>query len=184
MPTTSESSEQLFLYKSLFERYYPRLCNFARRFLGEVDAVEDVVQDVFVNYLERRESVSNRPESIRSFLYQSVKNACLNNLRKNKVVARYETDHGLSDFDERHVLTAMIHAEIVGEVHRALKQLPEGCRMIIRLGFFEGLNNPQIAHKLKISVNTVKSQKQRALSLLRGHLSPHALAILLPILFS
>ncbi|MGK6352576.1 RNA polymerase sigma-70 factor [Parapedobacter sp. DT-150] len=183
-PTIREPQDQTLPHKVLFERYYTRLCDFARRFLGDVDAVEDVVQDVFVAYIERSASTSNRPESIRSYLYQSVKNACLNRLRSNKVAERYESNHESPVIEERHALTAMIHAEVIGEIHQALRQLPEGCRMVIRLGFFEGLNNPQIAHELNISVNTVKSQKQRAVSLLRAYLSPQALSILLSMLLS
>ncbi|SKB54453.1 RNA polymerase sigma-70 factor, ECF subfamily [Parapedobacter luteus] len=180
--TIYESKEQLLSQQSLFEAYYTRLCDFARRFLGDVDIVEDVVQDVFVAYIERHTSVSNRPESIKAFLYQSVKNACLNRLRHEKVTERYEATRPSEVFEEHHALSSMIHAEVVGEIHQALRQLPEGCRMVIRLGFFEGLNNPQIAHELNISINTVKSQKQRALSLLRTYLSPQAMSLLLPIL--
>lgn len=174
--------EQTTRFKLLFETHYARLCDFASRFIGE-EMAEDVVQDVFIAYLERRETVSARPESIKSFLYQSVRNACLNKLREAKVVERYEANHAGPVTEERNAMGEMVHAEVVGEIHRALKQLPEGCRMVIRLGFFEGLNNPQIAHELKISINTVKSQKQRALSILRDQLSPQALILLMPILF-
>ncbi|TDQ11508.1 RNA polymerase sigma-70 factor [Pedobacter metabolipauper] len=159
-------------HKSLFEQYYVRLCDFARRILNDEDLAEDVVQDVFVAFIERSETVYIENEVIRSYLYQSVKNACLNKLRKGKVVEQFESNHNLPVIDEEHALSAMIHSEIVGEIHYALKKLPEGCRLIIRLGYFEGLNNPQIANELKISVNTVKSQKQRALFLLRKELVP------------
>ncbi|MFC3196680.1 RNA polymerase sigma-70 factor [Parapedobacter deserti] len=182
--TIYEPKEQLLSQQFLFEAYYVRLCDFARRFLGDVDIVEDVVQDVFVAYLERHTTISSRPESIKSFLYQSVKNACLNRLRHEKVTERYEATSQSEVFEEYHALSAMIHAEVVGEIHQALRQLPEGCRMVIRLGFFEGLNNPQIAHELNVSINTVKSQKQRALSLLRTHLRPQAISLLLPVLLS
>ena len=159
-------------HKLLFEKYYVRLCDFARRILGDEDLAEDVVQDVFVAFMERRESTYLENIVVRNYLYQSVKNACLNKLRKGKVVEQFESNHDFPLIDEEHALTAMIHSEIVGEIHYALKKLPEGCRLIIRLGYFEGLNNPQIANELKISVNTVKSQKQRALFLLRKELVP------------
>jgi len=158
--------------KLLFEKYYVRLCDFARRILGDEDVAEDVVQDVFVAFMERRESIFLENIVIRNYLYQSVKNACLNKLRKGKVIEQFESNHDFSGVDEKHALSAMIHSEVVGEIHYALKKLPEGCRLIIRLGYFEGLNNPQIANELKISVNTVKSQKQRALFLLRKELVP------------
>lgn len=158
--------------KLLFEKYYVRLCDFARRILEDEAGAEDIVQDVFVTFIERSESISIGSVAIRAYLYQSVKNACLNKIRKGKVVERFETSHELPSIEEEHALSAMIHSEIIGEIHHALKKLPEGCRLIIRLGYFEGLNNPQIANELKISVNTVKSQKQRALFLLRKDLVP------------
>ena len=159
-------------HKLLFEKYYARLCDFARRILSDEMLAEDVVQDVFLAFIERSESAEIEANSIRSYLYRSVKNACLNKLRKDKVIERFESAHELPLIDDEHALSAMIHSEIVGEIHHALKKLPEGCRMIIGLGYFEGLNNPQIASELNISVNTVKSQKQRALFLLRKDLVP------------
>ncbi|PWG78184.1 RNA polymerase sigma-70 factor [Pararcticibacter amylolyticus] len=179
----SEIHDDVLAYKVLFESHYPRLCDFAMRFVNDPDTAEDIVQDVFVAYLERRSMVSGRPESIKSFLYNSVKNACLNAIRDSKVAGKYEANHGLPSIEEKHALNMMVHSEVIGEIHQALSRLPDGCSMVIRLGFFEGLNNPQIAQKLRISVNTVKSQKQRALSLLRDHLSPQALVLLLPLLF-
>lgn len=159
-------------HKLLFEKYYARLCDFARRILGDEDLAEDVVQDTFVAFMERSESNHIEEVAVRNYLYQSVKNASLNKLRKGKVIEHFESNHNFPIVDEEHALVAMIHSEIVGEIHYALKKLPEGCHLIIRLGYFEGLNNPQIANKLNISVNTVKSQKQRALFLLRKELVP------------
>ena len=159
-------------HKLLFEKYYARLCYFACRILGDEALAEDVVQDAFLGFIERTESAPVEIHAIRSYLYRSVKNACLNKLRKGKVMEHYEANHDLSEIEEEHALSAMIQSEIVGEIHCALKKLPEGCRMVIGLGYFEGLNNPQIADELNISVNTVKSQKQRALYLLRKELVP------------
>lgn len=168
----NSSETSVVSHKLLFEKYYVRLCDFARRILGDENLAEDVVQDVFVAFMERSEFTSIESVAIRNYLYQSVKNTCLNKLRKGKVIEQFESNHNFSLIDEEHALAAMIHSEIIGEIHYALKKLPEGCRLIIRLGYFEGLNNPQIANKLNISVNTVKSQKQRALFLLRKELVP------------
>ncbi len=150
------------------------MCDFARRLLDDEDLAQDVVQDVFVAFIEKRGALGIEHDVIRSYLYRSVKNACLNKFRKDKVVERFESDNDMPLVDEEHALASMIHAEVTGEIHGALKNLPEGCRLVIRLGYFEGLNNPQIATELSISVNTVKSQKQRALFLLRKELVPGA----------
>lgn len=158
------------LNKILFEKYYLRLCDFARRILRNEDLAEDIVQDVFVTFIERSELLHLKDATLRAYLYQSVKNACLNKLRKDKVIQRFESIHEFAIIDEEHALSALIHAEVIGEIHYALNKLPEGCQSVLRLGYFEGFNNPKIANVLNISINTVKSQKQRALSLLRKEL--------------
>lgn len=170
--------------KDLFRQYYPRLCDFAKRLLADGDEAEDIVQDAYVVFLEQRANIDNHPLAAKSFLYSSVKHACLNRLRHGKVVLSYQEKNQPEIVDDKHILQAIIHAEVIGELHRALDSLPEGCALVIRLGYLEGLKNPQIADELGISINTVKSQKQRALLLLREKLSPQAMAVLLPVLLS
>jgi RNA polymerase sigma-70 factor (ECF subfamily) len=50
---------------------------------------------------------------------------------------------------------------------------------MLKLAFFEGLKNEQIALELGISINTVKTQKQRALQLLRLKLTDKTYLLLL-----
>jgi RNA polymerase sigma-70 factor (ECF subfamily) len=47
------------------------------------------------------------------------------------------------------------------------------------MGYLEGMKNHEIAKELGISVNTVKTQKQRALQLLRLKLKPEFFIFLL-----
>jgi RNA polymerase sigma factor (sigma-70 family) len=79
-------------------------------------------------------------------------------------------------------LDLIIRAEVIGEIQRSIEDLPEGCKVVIKLAFTEGLKNEEIAKALGISINTVKSQKQRALKLLRLNLDFKSFLILLAIL--
>ena len=49
--------------------------------------------------------------------------------------------------------------------------------MVIRYGYLEGLSNSEIAKSMNISVNTVKSQKKRALTLLKMNLGKAAMTL-------
>ena len=60
---------------------------FACRFVSE-EVAEDMVQDVFVMYWEKRASMS--PDSIRSFLFKCTQNQCLNFLKHQNVVRDWE----------------------------------------------------------------------------------------------
>lgn len=49
--------------------------------------------------------------------------------------------------------------------------------MVIRYGYLEGLSNSEIAKAMNISINTVKSQKKRALDLMKTNLGKAAMTL-------
>ena len=67
---------------------------------------------------------------------------------------------------------------MLGEIYRAIDELPSECGRVFRLGL-EGLSNQEIADTLSISVNTVKTQKQRAMAVLKKRFSTGMLLVLL-----
>jgi RNA polymerase sigma factor (sigma-70 family) len=80
---------------------------------------------------------------------------------------------------EEAVFHTIIRSEVLAEIHKAITLLPGSCQQIFRMSYLDDMKNNQIADVLGISVNTVKTQKQRALKVLRGHLSPELFVILL-----
>lgn len=157
--------------KNIFNAYYQRLCFFAFKILDNKHTAEDIVQDVFTRIMGRPLQFDNEM-ALKSFLYLSVKNACLNELKKRKIKEQYVKNGSLQAAEEHPKgLNALIKAEVYGEVHQALKCLPAGCGKIVRLSYFDEMKNHEIAQLLNISINTVKTQKKRALQLLRLKLS-------------
>ncbi|WP_316838682.1 RNA polymerase sigma-70 factor [Pedobacter gandavensis] len=162
------------LLQLLHESYYDRLLYYAWTIIHDKETSRDLVQEAFICYWNQKEQVSPHLTQIRNFLYVNVKNACLKHLRHDKVVGKYM---GLQDPDpveEASALNKMIQAETIGEIYAAIATLPEGCRRISKMGYLEGLKNQEIADELGISINTVKTQKKRALQLLRLKLSPES----------
>lgn len=163
--------------ESLFDAYYVRLCEFSVRILKDEELAEDIVQEVFVGLCENPELIPKDLSKTKSFLYSCVKNACFNSLRHQFVVEKHQSSINLDE--EESVVEHIIHAEILGEIHHAISSLPPGCAAIFRKGYLEGLSNTKIAEQLNISINTVKSQKQRGLILLRKVISPEILTLLI-----
>ncbi|ETZ24844.1 MULTISPECIES: RNA polymerase sigma-70 factor [Pedobacter] len=151
----------------LFKKFYPRLCDFACYLVKDQDAAEDIVQDAFIVFLEQKEHISSNSNAVKSFLYSSVRNACLNKLRHHKVVDTYNKKFPFEVFDDPKILDGIVHAEIMAEIHQAINMLPADCAMVLRYGYLEGLQNRKIAEQLNISIDSVKYQKQKALSLMR-----------------
>lgn len=71
--------------------------------------------------------------------------------------------------------------EIFRQLFMTIDSLPERCRQVFLL-YMEGKKNEEIAAVLCVSLETVKTQKKRAMSFLRKKLGPHHFALLLSIL--
>jgi RNA polymerase sigma-70 factor (family 1) len=151
----------------LFEQLYPRLCHFARSLLHQDIEAEDVVQEAFLKLWSRRQHFHSFA-ALRSFLYVSIRNACLNVLKHQRIVHDHEAAEAGEEADEATIAQRLIQAEVLGQLQEALAKLPPGCKQVIELGYFEGLRNNEIASQLQVSVNTIKTQKARALYLLKG----------------
>lgn len=176
-PERFETNEPLRL-EHIFSEYYARLVHFCFQIVHDKSAAEDIVQDAFVNYWDLRQTVLNNKQSIKSFLYSSVRNASFNYIRHDKVIEKYIQSLEPDPVEEINAMHYIIRSEVLGEIHKAISSLPESCQRISRMGYLEGKKNQEIAEELGISVNTVKTQKQRALQLLRLKLSPEFFAVL------
>lgn len=164
-------------YKSLFDTLYPPLCLFANTYVNNMDTAEDIVQEVFIKIWEQKTQYINF-YAIKSFLYKSVKNRCLDYLK-----SKYHKSVVLSadiNFDtmltEEFFLTQLTIIDTYSQLENAIKQLPDKCERVIRLSL-QAYTNKEIAEEMSISKNTVKSQKRIAYEKLR-----HSLGSLLNII--
>lgn len=177
-----QGDEQAFRY--VMDRYFAVITAFTRKILSGNDAVaEDVAEETFIKLWQHHTNVTNF-QSVKAFLYITAKNACLNQLRQNKNLERRH-QHYTSNLDQEisFIENEIIRAEVSAEIYKAVAQLPEKMREVFRLGFIEGLPNREIASILGTSVNTIKTQKARALELVKEKLQgkdilPFALLLL------
>ena len=163
-------------YEKLFKQYYRSLCAFARNTIKDSDTAEDIVHEVFIKLWEKRETIDPNL-SIKSYLFTSVHNRCLNYIRDNKkFVARdeyFENSNLISEESEE------VHqSELEAKVFNAMEKLPEKCREVFQLCKLEQLKYAEVAEKLGISIKTVENQMGKALKMLREELGSVFLLIM------
>ncbi len=155
----------------LFRKYYKDLVLFGGNFLHDKARCEDIVQSVFLRLWENRTSLEIRT-SLRSFLLQSVKNGCLDEIRHTEVVREHESYTewmgNTSDCDTEHYI---LYSELQARLATALDELPPECRQAFEMNRFEGLKYKEIALKLSVSERTIEVRIGKALGLLRKYLS-------------
>jgi len=157
------------IFTRLFEYYYSSLVIYADRYVHDQKAAEDIVQSVFVRMWENRHEI--KAASIRFHLVSSVKNRCIDLIRKEwtkgKYIQRqiYQPDHQESEFWAESELKEMIET--------AIAKLPPRCREIFILSRFEGLKSKEIALRLNLSQRTVETHITNALKVLRNDLKDY-----------
>nr|WP_121272952.1 sigma-70 family RNA polymerase sigma factor [Pedobacter schmidteae] len=169
--------------KSLFVKNYKALCYFAWEMVNDTDLAEDLVQDAYVSFFKHRQSISNDEQAIKSFLYSAIRNAVYNLNRKSKTIQKYFQRQDFSDIDEIDYEHMVIRAEFMSKVHLIVAELPEASRKIFKLSYLDGLSNQEISDQLSLSVNTIKTQKQRALRVLKQKIRPELYVVFAMLFF-
>lgn len=177
MPTTQEKlliknlkNGDAASFERLFDYYYPKLVNFANKFLHDTSESENITQEVFILVWEKRNDL-NLELSFSSFLFKISKNRIINVLRKKVNEQKYMEYLVHSGEDKLNtVLQQMNYNELMNEIHKVINQLPERRRKIFNLSRQDGLSYKQIAKKLEISENTVDTQIRNVLDELRSRL--------------
>lgn len=151
-------------FEALFKANYAPLVVYARRFLNDQDAAEDVVQAVFVKLWERRAELKiSNPVA---YLMRAVHNHCLNEIKKSRHHLSLDSTLPFSnEVDEPPPDEALI-----AKVQEVIHQLPEQRQRIFRMSRFEGLKYREIAAVLGLSIKTVEAQMGKALQFLRDQL--------------
>lgn len=149
-------------YKSLFDKLYTSLCLFANKYIDDIENSKDIVQDVFIKIWEDKIEFQNE-NNIKSYLYTSVKNKSLDYLKSKRFKT---TDHlSIKDMEqletEQFFLKEVVILETSSIIENAINSLPNRCAQIIRL-CIKDFTNAEIAEELKITLNTVKTQKKIA----------------------
>ncbi|MCK4662056.1 MAG: RNA polymerase sigma-70 factor [Bacteroidales bacterium] len=155
----------------IFDSYYTGLCVFANKYVEDIDVAEDIVQELFIKIWEKREKL-NINNSLKSYLFQSVNNSCLNHLKHLKIRDNYKKHISCHETYELHHDT-LIEEELNLRIYNSIESLPKKCKIIFKLSRFDGLKHKEIAEKLKISIKTVKVQIGKALKTLRYDLQDY-----------
>ena len=154
-------------FKSFFTQYYKELYYLACGYVKDICIVEDIVSESFVKLWANMENVQEL--AVRRYLLQTVKNACIDHLRTQKDFSSVEECYTLADLDEN-PLDYLISREDESRIITAISELPQRYQETLKLRNFDKLKYSEIAQKMNISVNTVKSNLREAILILRKKL--------------
>lgn len=163
-------------FEQLYTDYYSYLCYLAIEFVKDKYVAEEIVSDIFFALWEKRELIQINT-SLSAYLIRSVKNRCINyslhckvEQRLNQTISEKLIQHSLVD---EYPMGSLITKELTSLIKKSIENLPEQCRQTFLLSRDEELKYEEIAERLNISINTVKTQMKIALSKLRVSLKDY-----------
>ncbi|OEJ98921.1 hypothetical protein A8C32_06955 [Flavivirga aquatica] len=155
-------------YGILYKKYYKALVVYAKLFVKDLQTAEDLTQDTFIKLFEKR-TILEIHTSFKALLYTSVRNACLNYIkREQKMVDVPDTEvERITDIEDA---TKVSTVEMAEKLHLAIKKLPKQNQEIFTMSRYRGYTNEEIAEELGLTKRTVETHISNALKRLRTEL--------------
>lgn len=145
-------------FESVYDTYADMLYRLAFSHLQSREDAEDVVQEVFVKYLNYAGTFKDS-EHEQAWMIRVTVNACYDFLRKKK----YRLHVPLDEIQE----TVTKEVETLSDVAQMLAGLPAKYKTVLLLHYFEGYSVEEVSHILKLSKSAVKMRLSRGRELLK-----------------
>lgn len=155
-------------FEVLFRKNHKFLCMIAIDYVHDQFIAEDLVQEFFINYWQRRDLI-NLTTSFEAYARRAIKYKSIDYLRKTAIAEKRNTE--LTILEEQQAILEEEDQELQHQryikIIEMIQSLPPDRRKIFMLHAMEKLSYAQIAEKQSVSINTVKTQLKRAYNALR-----------------
>jgi RNA polymerase sigma-70 factor (ECF subfamily) len=150
----------------LHKRYFHPMCLFVFKSINDHQQVEHIVSDCFLKIWKNRKQIVIK-YSLEAYLFQILRNSIIDYHRaKNDNTISFDEIPDVPDEAEEK------DEQRYAKLYTAISKLPEKRRQILELAIFESCTYQEIAEKLGITKNTVKTQMVRAYKFLKETLDP------------
>ncbi len=154
-------------FSDLFKRFYPLLFQYGTKITTDSSALEDAIQELFIELWQKRETLS--VVSVRSYLLQALKFKLFKLFRvKSPLVNREELEETVFDISHETFLINQQneHAQS-NAIIAALNQLSPRQREVIYLKIYKGLSYEEISLVMNINYQVVRNLLCQALKTVR-----------------
>ena len=162
-------------FERIFHQFYNRMCAFSIKYVQQKEVAEEIVDDAFLVIWQRMASFEDIYK-LKSYLYITVRNSSLDYLKKKGEIIPLDIE--ISD-TSNNIEYNIIEEETHSMLFRALATLPAKSRKVFEMSCLDGIKYKDIADEMQISLNTVKSQRARALLLLKEYFKANSFYTLL-----
>jgi RNA polymerase sigma factor (sigma-70 family) len=149
----------------LFKKYHGSFIEYAARFIDNRDEAKDIVAIAFIKVWEKRNF--EHINVMVAFLVVVIRNACNSylHLRRQRIVQHRAISY-LATNTENNIEMRVTRSDLYRYILQEAEALPPARKKIFKMIYQDQLSVIEIASILKISVDTVRVQKARAINTL------------------
>ncbi len=152
-------------FEELLDRHKAMVYSIFWHALRNQAQAEELMQEVFLS-LHQHLGEMESADHAKNWLRRSAANRAIDELRR----LRFRRGPALEEVPEPAVAASETDPFLRAEIQRQMGRLPAEARVLTILRYQEDMQPSEIAARLQLPVNTVKSRLHRALKLLRGRL--------------
>ncbi len=130
------------------------------------DSAEDVLHDCFENLIRYSQKYVLEDRNMRSFLYKTAHNLCINRLKREKKFNQVAIEEDSKTIDDRHVTGAVEYEELNQTIYNLINNLDEETRSVFVMKKELDMDVGEIAAHLGVSERTVRRKLNKALEFL------------------
>ena len=160
------SAGDVHAFNEVYKRMHQRIYFFCKNLVGADEAI-DITANCF-SKLWLLHAQFNTKENIQAFLFITARNNCLNYLNHIKVRSQKEKEISELTNEEIFIRNAEIEADIITRLREEVEKLPDQHKRILKLSYYDGYGNQEIATMLGVSEKTVRNLKSLALKSLKA----------------
>ncbi|MEY2857661.1 MAG: hypothetical protein RLZZ74_1973 [Cyanobacteriota bacterium] len=156
----------------LYDRHAALVYGIALHLLTNTSEAEDLTQDVFL-ILTKKSAYDPQRGSLRTYLSILTRSRALDRLRTHarRQQIRYQAVNEQEQVSSASPIEEAVQLERSQEVLEALEQLSTKEREVLKMAYYQGLSQVEIATRLSTALGTVKSRTRRGLLKLRQALT-------------
>lgn len=167
-------------FAKIYDIFFGPLYYFVQRIIDNTGESEEITADSFFKLWRQRADFQSF-QTIKSFLYTTSRNACIDLIRNKKRQAQKKEhlDYFLIQDEDYILMHDEIRSEVMEKVVVEIEKLPDQCAKIFKFSYLLGFKNAEIAREMGLTLQTVKNQKTKAVKLLKSAVASHELQLLL-----
>lgn len=155
----------------LYDRFSSPLYSLALKMLTNEAEAKDLLQEVFLSVWSKAAGFRAERGSAFSWVVSHLRNRAIDRLRSRRRHGELMEANAPDLEPVSSAVASSSHqvevSERAREVRSALEQLSEEQRQVLRLAYFEGLTQVEIAEKLEEPLGTIKARAHRGMARLR-----------------